>query len=353
MTDGENVYTEYSVKEKKNDFKRVCGKIGFSISAFYICKITCSMIMTFIYASFEELGTTVLYGISMFFSCLFSYLIPLLITMILFGSEGIYEGKVRQLYKCPKKSARVFAAFPAIYGLGMAVNILTLLAFYLISLFSRENVVLEKSLQSANRLPDNIYCALMLTFVSVIIAPLVEEFWVRGILYDALKPYGDGIALLISSVVFGLMHGNLQMLFYTTALGLALGYIRYATGSIFASTVIHAGVNLISSVISLFLSTDALKDVQVEPSAGDEFITVLFYACIGAVLILMLVGIVSFFKRLPALRRVKINNAWPDVKPAGKLFIFFSSIPVLIMLALAVDAHFGQWITRSLFNLIY
>lgn len=344
--------TKQENKAKKAAFRRICGKIGFSISIFYISRILCGMLISLFLSVFPNFGTTAIYAINMVFSCVFSYFIPLLATIILFSSEDTYNVAVKSLYKRPEKSARVFSVFPAVYGMGLAVNFLTLLAFYLISLVSRGGISPERSFSSIS-VPENIYCALIFMFLSVIIAPIAEEFWVRGIFYDALKPYGDGIAILITSIVFGLMHGNLQMLFYTTALGLALGYIRYATGSIFAPTLIHAGVNFIASAISIFLSLDTFKEAKFELSEGEEFLSVMFYVFLGIVLLLMIIGLVSFFKRIRAIRRVGIKNTWNGVRPAKKVFIFLTSLPVLIMLALAVDAHFGQWILSWLYALVY
>lgn len=344
--------------DKKPLFKKVCKKIGIVVSVYFLCRILNELLYSRIYIIFPELGSTGLYAVGSVLSCVFVYLIPILFAVILFKSYDYYRGEVKTLYKRPVHLARALSNFPAAYGFGQAVNILTLIVFYIISLLGSSGVDVEKSFETMSvNTPDNIYSALIMTFTAVIIAPVLEEFWLRGIFYDALKPFGNGISILITSVVFGLMHSNLQMLFYTTALGFVLGYIRYATGSIFVSTIIHAFINSIAMVIMLFLSTDTFqKNMNLtnmaEQNSGDELLTVMFYIYLGTVLLLMLVGIISFFKKIKIVKRNKIQNDWQEAKPLKKVFIFLSGLPVILMIVLAVDAHFGKWIAVSIFELI-
>jgi membrane protease YdiL (CAAX protease family) len=53
----------------------------------------------------------------------------------------------------------------------------------------------------------------------VVLAPLGEELLFRGILLRALRDYGDGICILVSGLLFGLLHANVYQIFYAFALG--------------------------------------------------------------------------------------------------------------------------------------
>lgn len=96
-----------------------------------------------------------------------------------------------------------------------------------------------------------------LTFVAVFI-PFVEEFAFRGLLFDALQAkWGDRVALVASSVLFGLAHVELTQSFSKVPMiivfGLGLALLRSRTGNLRASVLAH-GVNNGLAVVLLSLS---------------------------------------------------------------------------------------------------
>jgi membrane protease YdiL (CAAX protease family) len=78
----------------------------------------------------------------------------------------------------------------------------------------------------------------------------LEELWLRGIFLKRLVPLvGVGGSVLLTALVFGLMHGfafyfdPIALIFYmlnTVALGLACGYLMMKSDSIWGAMVIHA-----------------------------------------------------------------------------------------------------------------
>ena len=94
---------------------------------------------------------------------------------------------------------------------------------------------------------------LILQFITIALVPaFCEEFLFRGVILSNLMPYGKGLAILISSVFFGLMHGNLYQFLYTTAAGVVLGLIYVLTDSIWCSILMHALNNSISVLQEAF-----------------------------------------------------------------------------------------------------
>jgi hypothetical protein len=71
-----------------------------------------------------------------------------------------------------------------------------------------------------------------------------EEFLFRGLICRRLMPYGKPLAVLGSAILFGLMHGNLGQLFYTTMAGVMLGWCFVETGSIWPGVIAHMLNNL-------------------------------------------------------------------------------------------------------------
>ena len=81
---------------------------------------------------------------------------------------------------------------------------------------------------------------------AVIVAPLLEEFLFRGILYRTMKrPFGMGFAIGFTSLLFALVHKNLLSFFPLVLLGgfLAIAYER--TGDLRTCILMHALFNFI------------------------------------------------------------------------------------------------------------
>lgn len=102
----------------------------------------------------------------------------------------------------------------------------------------------------------------LLTFIATAIVPaLVEEFACRGIVLGLLKKYGEGFAIIASSIVFGIMHGNFEQIPFAVMVGLILGYIYVKTGSIWISVSVHC-VNNAISVIFTYLANVTTVNMQ-------------------------------------------------------------------------------------------
>lgn len=90
----------------------------------------------------------------------------------------------------------------------------------------------------------------MLTFISTaIVPPLVEEFACRGIILGVLRKFGDGFAVFVSALLFGIMHGNFRQIPFAFLVGLVLGLVTVKTNSIWPAVVIHAINNGISVIL--------------------------------------------------------------------------------------------------------
>jgi len=335
---------EQNNNQKVHGYKIVCAKLGLSMCVYFTCRLLAGFLSNLFGNYASVLGETVYSLLHSLFLILLVYILPVLFTAIIFKSFSFYKGKYRELYKKPKRLARAMGTFPASFGFGYGVALLTLLAAYLISRFTSGQTYIEDLLRPTIMEPTtNIAGVLAMVFMLVIVAPVLEEFWVRGIMFDALKPYGTGIAIILTSVIFGLMHGSLYMLFYTTAYGFALGYIRYATGSLFIVTILHAIINSIAAGTLLLASLMQITNEEVRA------INTIYMIYTVAVLVMIIVGVVVFLSKIPAIRKYKIENAWTQIGPWKKTGIFLVSIPVILMMILAFNEISGNYILR-LFN---
>lgn len=330
-------------QSKLRGYKIVCAKLGLAMSTYFIFRLLLGPLAGSLFRLTANMGETARYIIFHAAVIIMVYVIPLLITALIFNSFKNYKGKYRQMYKKPKRLARALGTFPAVYGFSYGVALLTLLASFLLSRWLGGQTLIEDLLRPTTLEPTtNLASILMMVFMMVIIAPVFEEIWVRGIMYDALKPYGTGMAIIISSVIFGLMHGSLQMLFYTTAAGFAFGYIRYATGSLLIVTIIHAMVNAIAAGLLIFLSLQEIVGYQYRLlNTASNLYTL-------AVFIFVIIGVIVFLAKIPAIRKYTFESSWTDVGPWKKIGLFLISVPVIFMLVLAFNEHSGDWLLHML-----
>ena len=98
---------------------------------------------------------------------------------------------------------------------------------------------------------NNIWLTAIFT---VIVAPIGEEFVFRKLIIDRTHKYGGLFCVVLSALMFGLMHANLYQFFYCFLLGLILGYIYYSTGKLHLTIIMHAVINFFGSVVTTWLS---------------------------------------------------------------------------------------------------
>lgn len=89
----------------------------------------------------------------------------------------------------------------------------------------------------------------ILGFMIVVITPVVEELFFRGLLQGALlRRFSPPAAIALSSLAFGLAHQQGLQLLGLVAFGLVLGYMAWRTGRLGLSICTHAFFNLVTVV---------------------------------------------------------------------------------------------------------
>lgn len=87
---------------------------------------------------------------------------------------------------------------------------------------------------------------------------VVEETIFRGMLYNQYAKYRPVAGIILSAVLFGLMHMNFNQMPYAIYLGIIMALLLEVTDSIIAPMVIHFTMNA-SSTIMVFLSQGMLE----------------------------------------------------------------------------------------------
>jgi membrane protease YdiL (CAAX protease family) len=89
-------------------------------------------------------------------------------------------------------------------------------------------------------------------FLSVaVVAPIVEELTYRGLGFFLLTPYGTVSAVVVTGVLFGVAHGLLVALPILVIFGLAVGWLRAKSESVYPSMILHGTFNGAALIVSV------------------------------------------------------------------------------------------------------
>ena len=92
--------------------------------------------------------------------------------------------------------------------------------------------------------------------LTAVLPAICEETAHRGLLLKGLSPLGRRRAVIISGLLFGLLHMNIQQFFYATLIGLLLGYISSCCDSIYPAMIIHFMNNALSTIMGFSYSNN-------------------------------------------------------------------------------------------------
>lgn len=95
----------------------------------------------------------------------------------------------------------------------------------------------------------------------VIMAPLVEELTFRGFMYTRLKQgMAKWIAIILTSLIFGVVHGTMIWAIYTFVFSLCLIYIFERTNSLWGCILFHMAFNFVGAAMSTW--SDVLGNIN-------------------------------------------------------------------------------------------
>lgn len=209
----------------------------------------------------------------------------------------------------------------------------------ILSMFFVENTVSQMS-------PQMLAAGFPLCFLAIAVyGPFVEEVVFRGGIFGGMRESASAWkAMLLSALVFGMMHMNFNQMGYAFVLGIGMALLVEATGSIWASILFHITVNG-RSVIALFgleklaglsetlgelLGQEALETAQTTVSNG-QLGAMLCLEILIAVVCLPLAGCVLVWLAKRENRMERLKMIWAE-RRNGKVW----SIPVLLGIILCV-----------------
>lgn len=136
------------------------------------------------------------------------------------------------------------------FAAGFVPHIVLLAAAFALAVCILLGFLPEEMMESYSSMAQYIVSdSLLLSILcTVIVGPITEEVIFRGLVYSRLKKaMPTAIAVVLTSLIFGLMHGQSVWIAYAFVLGLVMNFLVIKTGSILSSILFHILFNLLGS----------------------------------------------------------------------------------------------------------
>ena len=155
----------------------------------------------------------------------------------------------------------------------------------------------------------------MQVILLAVIPPLVEELIFRGIFFGSYRKAGMTGAALMSGLLFGCFHLNINQALYAFVMGIVFAYMVEATGSLWSSVIAHFAVNTYSIGIVQILKMAGISETfeNAESVAGQStavtLVQIAMLAVIAAAFMMLAVlCIKTMAKRHGNLEKMKIQK---------------------------------------------
>lgn len=347
MTDNrEDIKYDITSEEENNyvsidEAKRACSRIGFGFTAFELLWLIGSIFFIIVLQNVNEdlLG-------SMWFTYIINY-IPMIFIALPVLYIIINRLEVRVPEKRRMKISDFIGSVMIVYTLSIAGSLIGIGVNYLIYLFfgiTSSSAVVELLTSGQDTLVTLIFAG--------ITAPIVEEIIFRKLLIDRTIKYGQGLSIVLSGLLFGLIHGNFQQFFYAFLLGMFFAYIYIRTGRLTYTILLHMVLNSVSVFIaSLYpaigsLETMEYSDVVLHLSTASSETLLKLFVLIILVLsqyIFAIIGVILLIvKRKRFVLSENSNQSFPENSyPSGmkRSLIIFKS-PGMIICIIVFLAYF-------------
>ena len=278
-------------------YRRVVGSIGVSLLIFLLLFELFSVFVSFllpwlkgVIAQNGIVAATVTDRVLYAAGYLLCFMLPVAFLKLFIKRSG-YS------YQPMRAPLRVSRYLPLLVLGGIA---LIFSAAYLNSLLM-DFLVGDSTLQSTEQSAPLTTYEIVLEFLVVCLVPgICEEFLFRGAILSNCLPFGRANAVLISSLLFGLMHRNGSQIFYAFAAGILLGLVYEYTGSIWNCVILHTLNNSLS-----------LLERVISDKILDEILAYTYIYLVNVILFLLgIVSIVILMLRFFAERDTQYKNGF-------------------------------------------
>ena len=169
-------------------------------------------------------------------------------------------------------------------------------------------------------------------YLSYAVVPaFVEEFAFRGIVLGCIRKHSDSFAVIVSAIMFGLMHGNFMQIPFAFVVGLVLGFVTVKTNSLLPAIIIHFCNNAISVTFDIISSNSGLS-IQL---INIIYITIMLFIAICGI-----IGAIILIKRNDNFFKFENSDGLLNFKE--KIIMFCKNETMIIFTVLSIIEAIGS-----------
>lgn len=183
------------------------------------------------------------------------------------------------------------------------------------------NMVSDKAVTDSIPVAEHWYEILLGVFAVVIIPAVLEEFWMRGIIFRAYSRCNTTAAVLFTALIFALLHLRLNEVAGFFFMGIVSSLILMKSKSLYASMVYHASSNLTALLFSAYIMP--------------QIIDYIWFVFAGVVIVFIL----AFLILLKQKNRMKKTHIF---RTGGLVVTSLLSMPVLLSVLTVIVKYLIQ-----------
>ncbi len=302
-------YTFHFRKEAKRKIKSHSNHIGICILAFLCAPfVLATTLQIFGIYDFYLSNNILQYSIELFFNVAFLFL-PFFLVYIFYDKDD---------KACIEQSFEKFSSpglFLSAIGFGL---MLCFIGDYVSGWVSDLFQLIGITLTSTGEIdvPTSGLPLFLFAFSMIVPPAIIEEFTMRAVTMQPLRKYGDKFAIVMTALVFGLMHRNAVQGIFAFIAGIIFGYLTISTKSIWTSVIVHALNN------GYYVFINVLNTKNSELANEIHFI---------AVIVIFAIGIICSIFFVKNKKRQKLTcNTQRIISVKEKTSRFIFSIPMII-----------------------
>ncbi len=303
---------------EKKAVKKTAGNIGMALLLFTLISTALQFVLMFVMGIFQL-------DFALMENDAFLLALNMVITVICYPISVLYitgreKRKIDKMVSFGKPKKGVFLSSLMI-GMGMCyvANIVNSVVYSILPEFLKQDSQLD--------LPEG-GLGFVFSVISVaVFAALLEELVFRGAIMGSLLKFGKPFAIVVSSLLFALFHGNMEQIPFAFLVGLGLAFVVIETNSIWTGILIHFLNNFISVCL------DYLGVL-----AGEEIQTAVYVLLLAVMIFIGFLGVYLHSKKNKNFLKYPGTE---HISSGSQRFGWFCSAPTVIIFFVIIGLEIG------------
>lgn len=311
-----------AVKANKKTFKKAISKINLLFLLLSLIALFASVLSLIISAILIIVNSTIDVSsidesviLSNPFFTVINMFLPVFISLVsgIFISKALFKIKFRDFFVSTEK-IMVYSAKGALacISFGSVGLLFTLLIINFFNLFNLKVTMPDISIPS-----EPLSMIINLSYICLI-GPIFEEIIFRGFIFKAARYFGTSFAIIFSSILFGIFHGNLLQLFPATLMGIVLAYITVKSNSLIPAIIAHICNNSFRYLEEFILNNSFIN------SKISNIVS------ISIVVITIIIALILTLKDLNEIKSINNSDSLLSISTSKKFLYSFTSIPFVL-----------------------